>query len=249
MLIQPLIDKLIQLRLPAFRDGLQEQLNNPKYAQLTFEERLALLVDLEVTRRHDRRIQRLIKLADFPQPASIEDLDLSASRGLERRFVLELAQGNWIDQHLNTLVLGPTGSGKSYLSCSLGLAACRTGHSVRYFRTSRLLFQIAQTHLDGSYPVLLAKLAKVNLLILDDWLRDPISASETRDLLEVLDDRYGRVSTLVASQLPVSDWFTQFPSPTHADAILDRIIHNAHRLNLIGDSQRRLRSPIAMSST
>ena len=249
MLIQPLIDKLIQLRLPAFRDGLQEQLNNPKYAQLTFEERLALLVDLEVTRRHDRRIQRLIKLADFPQPASIEDLDLSAARGLERRFVLELTQGNWIDQHLNTLVLGPTGSGKSYLSCSLGLAACRTGHSVRYFRTSRLLFQIAQTHLDGSYPVLLAKLAKVNLLILDDWLRDPISASETRDLLEVLDDRYGRVSTLVASQLPVSDWFTQFPSPTHADAILDRIIHNAHRLNLIGDSQRRLRSPIAMSST
>lgn len=249
MLIQPLIDKLIQLRLPAFRDGLQEQLNNPKYAQLTFEERLALLVDLEVTRRHDRRIQRLIKLADFPQPASIEDLDLSAARGLERRFVLELTQGNWIDQHLNTLVLGPTGSGKSYLSCSLGLAACRTGHSVRYFRTSRLLFQIAQTHLDGSYPVLLAKLAKVDLLILDDWLRDPISASETRDLLEVLDDRYGRVSTLVASQLPVSDWFTQFPSPTHADAILDRIIHNAHRLNLIGDSQRRLRSPIAMSST
>ena len=249
MLIQPLIDKLIQLRLPAFRDGLQEQLNNPKYAQLTFEERLALLVDLEVTRRHDRRIQRLIKLADFPQPASIEDLDLSAARGLERRFVLELTQGNWIDQHLNTLVLGPTGSGKSYLSCSLGLAACRTGHSVRYFRTSRLLFQIAQTHLDGSYPVLLAKLAKVDLLILDDWLRDPISASETRDLLEVLDDRYGRVSTLVASQLPVSDWFTQFPSPIHADAILDRIIHNAHRLNLIGDSQRRLRSPIAMSST
>lgn len=249
MLIQPLIDKLIQLHLPAFRDGLQEQLNNPKYAQLTFEERLALLVDLEVTRRHDRRIQRLIKLAGFPQPASIEDLDLSASRGLERRFVLELAQGNWIDQHLNTLVLGPTGSGKSYLSCSLGLAACRTGHSVRYFRTSRLLFQIAQTHLDGSYPVLLARLAKVDLLLLDDWLRDPISASETRDLLEILDDRYGRVSTLVASQLPVSDWFTQFPSPTHADAILDRIIHNAHRLNLSGDSQRRLRSPIAMPST
>jgi DNA replication protein DnaC len=249
MLIQPLLDKLIQLRLPAFRAGLQEQLNNPQYAALTFEERLALLVDLEVTRRHDRRILRLIKLADFPQSATLEDLDLSAGRGLDRRFVLELAQGNWIDQHLNTLVLGPTGSGKSYLSCALGLAGCRTDHSVRYFRTSRLLFQLAQSHLDGSYPSLLASLAKVDLLILDDWLRDPIAATETRDLLEILDDRFGRVSVLVASQLPVAEWFTQFPSPTHADAILDRVIHNAYRLNLTGDSQRKLRSPIVMPST
>ena len=126
MLTQPLLDKLVQLHLPAFREGLQEQLNNPKYAELAFEERLALLVDLECTRRHDRRIQRLSKLAAFPQSATLEDLDLSASRGLERRFVLELAQCNWIDQHLNTLVLGPTGSGKSFLSCVLGLAACRT---------------------------------------------------------------------------------------------------------------------------
>jgi len=159
MLTQPLLDKLIQLRLPAFHDGLQEQINNPKYIELSFEERLALLVDMEITRRHDRRIQRLIKLAAFPQSATLEDLDLSASRGLERRFVLELAQGNWIDQHLNILVLGPTGSGKSFLSCVLGFAACRTNHSVRYFRTSRLLFQLAQSHLDGSFPLLLASLA------------------------------------------------------------------------------------------
>ncbi len=249
MLTQPLLDKLVQLRLPAFRDGLQEQLNNPKYTELSFEERLALLVDLEVTHRHDRRIHRLIQTAAFPQSATLEDLDLSASRGLERRFVLELAQGNWIDQHLNTLVLGPTGSGKSYLSCALGLAACRTGHSVRYFRTSRLLFQFAQSHLDGSFPVLLASLAKTDLLILDDWMRDPISASETRDLLKILDDRFGRVSTLVASQVPVGEWFSRFPDPTHADAILDHVIHNAYRLNLTGDSQRKVRSPIPMSST
>ncbi|MFH1906269.1 MAG: IS21-like element helper ATPase IstB [Chloroflexota bacterium] len=249
MLTQPLLDKLIQLRLPAFHDGLQEQINNPKYIELSFEERLALLVDMEITRRHDRRIQRLIKLAAFPQSATLEDLDLSASRGLERRFVLELAQGNWIDQHLNILVLGPTGSGKSFLSCVLGFAACRTNHSVRYFRTSRLLFQLAQSHLDGSFPLLLASLAKIDLLILDDWMRDPISASETRDLLEILDDRFGRVSTLVASQVPVGDWFSRFPDPTHADAILDRVIHNAYRLNLTGDSQRKVRSPIPMSST
>ena len=249
MLIQPLLDKLVQLRLPAFRDGLQEQLNNPKYAELAFEERLALLVDLECTRRHDRRIQRFIKLAAFPQSAHLEDLDLSASRGLERRFVLELAQSNWVDQHLNTLVLGPTGSGKSFLSCVLGLAACRTDHSVRYFRTSRLLFQLTQSHLDGSFPDLLASLAKFDLLILDDWMRDPISAPETRDLLEILDDRFGRRSTLVASQVPVNEWFQRFPDPTHADALLDRIIHNAYRLNLTGDSQRKVRSPIPISVT
>jgi len=249
MLTQPLLDKLVQLRLSAFRDGLQEQLNNPKYTELAFEERLALLVDLEITRRHDRRIQRFVQAAAFPQSATLEDLDLSASRGLERRFVLELAQGNWIDQHLNTLVLGPTGSGKSFLSCVLGLAACRTNHSVRYFRTSRLLFQLAQSRLDGSFPTLLASLAKVDLLILDDWMRDPITAPETRDLLEILDDRFGHVSTLVSSQVPVGEWFSRFPDPTHADAILDRIIHNAYRLNLTGDSQRKVRSPIPMSST
>lgn len=249
MLTQPLLDKLIQLRLPAFRDGLREQLNNPQYAELSFEERLALRVDLEYTRRRDHRLHRRRKLANFPLSASIEDLDLSPSRGLERHWVLELAQSNWISQHLNILVLGPTGSGKSFLSCALGVAACQADFSVRYFRTSRLLFQLAQAHGDGSFPALLSSLAKVDLLILDDWLRDPISGTETRDLLEILDDRFGHVSTLVASQLPVADWFTQFPNPTHADASLDRLLHNAYRLNRIGDSQRKLRTVLPMPST
>lgn len=249
MLIQPLLDKLIQLRLPAFRDGLQEQLRNPQYAELAFEERLALLVDLEYTRRHDRRIQRRIRLASFPQGATIEDLDLSPSRGLDRRFVLELAQCVWIANHLNVMVLGPTGCGKTFLASAFGLSACRNDYSVRYFRTSRLLYQLAQSHQDGSYPTLLASLAKLNLLILDDWMRDPITASEARDLLEVLDDRFGRVSTLIASQVPVTDWFTRFPDPTIADAVLDRIVHNAYRLTLTGDSQRKTRSAVSMPST
>ena len=249
MLTQPLLDKLIQLHLPFFREGLQEQLRNPQYSELAFEERLALLVDLECTHRHDRRIQRRVRLAGFPQSASIEDLDLSATRGLERRFVLELSQCIWIANHLNTLVLGPTGSGKTFLASALGLSACRNDHTVRYFRTSRLLFQLAQSHNDGSYPSLLASLAKLDLLILDDWMRDPLTAAEARDLLEVFDDRFGRVSTLVASQVPVADWFARLPDPTIADSILDRIIHNSYRLNLTVGSQRKIRSPISVPAT
>ena len=249
MLTQPLLDKLVQLHLPSFREGLLEQLRNPQYSELAFEERLALLVDLECTHRHDRRIQRRVRLASFPQPASIEDLDLSSARGLDRRFVLELSQCVWIASHLNTLVLGPTGSGKTYLASALGLSACRNDHAVRYYRTSRLLFQLAQSHLDGSYPTLLASLAKLDLLILDDWMRDPLTASEARDLLEVFDDRFGRVSTLVASQVPVADWFARLPDPTIADSILDRIIHNSYRLTLTGDSQRKTRAAVPKSSS
>jgi DNA replication protein DnaC len=249
MLIQPLLDKLVQLRLPAFRNGLQEQLGNPKYAELAFEERLALLVDAECTRRHDRRIQRRIQQANFPQPATLEDLDLSPGRGLDRRFVLELASGNWIANHLNVLVVGPTGSGKTFLISSLGLAACRNDCSVRYYRTSRLLYQLAQSHQDGSYPTLLSSLAKLDLLILDDWMRDPISTVNAQDLLEVMDDRFGRVSTLVASQVPVGDWFVRFPDPTIGDSVLDRLVHNAYRLQFEGDSQRKIRSAALMPST
>lgn len=249
MLIRPLLDKLVQLRLPAFRDGLQEQLNNPQYAELTFEERLALLVDRECTNRHERRIQRRVKQANFPQPAAIEDLDLSAGRGLERRFILELAQSTWVASRLNILVTGPTGSGKTFLTSALGLSACRNDYSVRYFRTSRLLYQLTLSHQDGSYPDLLASLAKLDLLILDDWMRDPISSPNSQDLLEILDDRYGRVSTLVASQVPVADWFVRFPDPTLGDGILDRIIHNAYRLNLEGESQRKTRAAALMPST
>jgi DNA replication protein DnaC len=249
MLIQPLLDKLTQLRLPAFRDGLQEQIANPQYAELAFEERLALLVDRECSGRTDRRTQRRIHLANFPLPAAIEDLDLSSGRGLDRRFILEMAQCLWVASHLNILVLGPTGGGKTFLACALGLAAARSNYSVRYFRTSRLLYQLAQSHLDGSYPALLAGLAKLDLLILDDWMRDPVTPPSAQDLLEVLDDRFGRVSTIVASQVPVADWFARFPDPTLGDAILDRIVHNAYRLNLEGESRRKTRSAIPMSST
>ena len=249
MLIQPLLDKLTQLRLPGIRSGLEEQLQNPQYAELSFEDRLGLLVDLECTRRADNSLRRRIKTARFTLPATIEDLDLSPARGLERSLVLELAQGEWIRRHLNILVLGPTGAGKSYMACALGYAACRQGFSVRYQRTSRLLHEIMLSHADGSYPKLLTKLARMQLLIFDDWLRDPLTPSQARDLLEILDDRYGRSSTLVATQIPVEDWHAQFPDPTLGDAILDRLVHNSYRLELKGESMRKTRSLLPSLTT
>jgi DNA replication protein DnaC len=244
MLTQPLLEKLTQLRLSAFRTALEDQLQSPQYAQLSFEERLGLLVDIEITRRTNDRLLRRLKSARFPLQATIEDLDLSASRGLKRAQILELAQGQWVRNHLNVLVLGPTGAGKTYLSCALGRAACEAEFNVRYVRTSRLLQSLDLAQADGSYSQLLRSLARTHLLIFDDWLRDPLSRSQAKDLLEILDDRYGRSATLVATQVPVGEWHARIPDPTLADSILDRLIHNAYRLALSGDSMRKVHSPL-----
>ena len=249
MLTQPLLDKLSQLRLPAFRAALEEQLHNPQYADLPFEDRLGLLVDRECIRRDNNRLQRRLKAARLPLPATIEDLDLSPSRGIDRRLVLQLAQGEWIAHHLNILVLGPTGVGKTFLSCALAHSACRHNFTVRYLRTSRLLHQTTLSHADGSYPKLLDAFARVHLLILDDWLRDPLTRTQSQDLLEILDDRYGRSSTIVATQVPVAEWHARFPDPTIGDAILDRLVHNAYRLHLKGESRRKINSPLTMPTT
>ena len=247
MLTQPLLDKLTQLRLPAFRAALEEQLHNPQYADLPFEDRLGLLVDRECTHRDNNRLKRRLKAARLPLPATMENLDLSASRGLDRRLVLQLAQGEWIRQHLNILVLGPTGVGKTFLASALAHAACRHNFNVRYYRTSRLLHETELSHADGSYPKLLDAFARVQLLVLDDWLRDPLTRLQSQDLLEILDDRYGRSSTLVATQVPIAEWHARFPDPTIGDAILDRLVHNAHRLTLRGESRRKNHSPMTTS--
>ena len=245
MLTQPLLDKLTQLGLSGFRTALQEQLQSPHYADLLFEERLGLLVDIEVTRRANNRLKRRLQAAKFPQPATMEDLDLSAKRGLNRAQVLQLAQGEWVSRHLNMLVLGATGAGKTFLACSLGRAACEAEFNVSYQRTSRLLQSLELARADGSFPQLLSKLARTHLLIFDDWLRDPLSRSQARDLLEILDDRYGRQATMVVSQIPVAAWHSRIPDPTLSDAILDRLIHNAYRLELQeGESMRKVHSPL-----
>lgn len=244
MLTQPLLEKLSQLNLSAFRTAFEEQLGNPQYAEPSFEERLGLLVDIEITRRANQRLQRRIKSARFPLQAALEDLDLSPKRGLKRVQVLELAQADWVRRHLNVLILGATGTGKTYLACTLGRAACEAELNVRYVRTSRLLQTLELAQADGSYSQLLRSLARTPLLIFDDWLRDPLSRSQAKDLLEILDDRYGRTATLVATQVPVSEWHARIPDPTLADSVLDRLIHNAYRLNLSGDSMRKVHSPL-----
>lgn len=246
MSTQILLDKLLTLRLPAFREGLRQQTANSQYTDLTFEERLLLLVDLECTRRSDSRMKRRLKLAEFPLSASIETVDFDPKRGLERRRILELAQCQWVEKALNVLIVGATGTGKTFLACAFGTAACRSGYSVRYLRTSRFLHTLSRARQDGSYLAFLRALTKTDVLILDDWLRDPIQVSAAQDLLEVFDDRFSKTATVIASQLPVTDWHARFPDPTLADAILDRTIHSAYRLSLTGDSQRKLRGTRAM---
>jgi len=245
MLTQPLLEKLTQLRLSGFRRAFEEQFEKNHYAELSFEERLGLLVDIEITQRANNRLRRRIKTARFPLMATIEDLDLSPARGLKRAQILELAQGQWVARHLNMLVLGATGAGKTFLSSALGRASCEADFSVRYFRTSRLLQSFELAHADGSFPKLLRSLARTHLLILDDWLRDPLSRSQAQDLLEILDDRYGRAATLIATQVPVSSWLARIPDPTLGDSILDRIVHNAYRLELSSaESMRKIHSPL-----
>ena len=246
---QTLDDQLHVLRLSAFREALREQQASPQYTDLPFEDRLALLVDAECNQRREKRVKRNIHAAAFPLQAALEDLDFSPARGLERRFILELGQCHWITSHQNILIHGPTGGGKSYLASAFGVAAVRLGFTVRYHRTSRLLHSLTMARQDGSLTQLLRSLARTNLLILDDWMRDAISTQNAQDILEVLDDRFGHSATLIASQVPVADWHLRIPDPTLADAILDRLVHNAHRIHLQGESQRKLRSQRSMPNT
>jgi DNA replication protein DnaC len=249
MTIQALYDQLRELRMSTFGNALREQQANPKYNELTFEDRLSLLVDAECIQRRENRIKRNIRTAKFTMQATLEDLDFSPSRGLDRRLILELGQSNWVASRHSILVLGPTGSGKTYLASALGVAAARNGYSVRYYRISRLLHTLSIARQDGSLTKLLRTLAKTKLLVLDDWMRDTITIQNAQDILDVLDDRFGHAATLIASQVPVADWHLRIPDPTLADAILDRIVHSAHRVQLEGESQRKLRAQRSMPHT
>lgn len=238
MLRHPTIEKLQQLKLAAMAHALQEQHGHAKADSLSFEERLGLLADREITERSNRRLALRLRHAKLRQTAAIEDLDTRIPRGLDKALILLLATCKWIAEHLNCLVTGPTGIGKTWLACALAHKAARDGYSVLYVRLPRLLSDLDLGRADGRYPKLMKALAKVDVLVLDDLAMAPMTDAHRRDLLEIIDDRYQRRSTIVTSQIPQKQWHTAIAEPTLADAILDRLVHNAYKIALSGKSMR-----------
>lgn len=239
MLTHPTEQKLERLGLTGMAKALEEQRRNPDIASLSFDERLALLVDREAIERENKRLVSRLKFAGLRQNAVVEDVDHKIARGLDRALFARLVTGDWIDQKQNLIIVGKTGLGKSWLACALGHKACRDDRSVVYHRVPRLFDALALARGDGRHARLLRAIARMQLLILDDFGLADVTADQARDLLELLDDRQGRGSTIVTSQVEVKHWHGMIASPTVADAILDRLVHSAHRLTLAGESVRK----------
>lgn len=238
MLIEPLFDKLASLRLSGMSEALKEQLSQGP-SDLSFEERLAFLVEREYLQRENKRLARRLKQAKLKQTACIENIDFKHPRGLEKAYIMELTHGRWVGEHQNVLITGPTGTGKTYLACALAHHACLKGFTSRYFRLPRLLQDLHVARGDGSYNKMLDMMAKLDLIIFDDWGLSDFNNESRRDLLEVLEDRYKIRSTIITSQLPVENWHEYIGEPTLADAILDRLVHQSVKIPLRGDSLRK----------
>src|SRR5437660_8996663 len=237
-----MLDHLAKLGLTGMAQAFAELDASGDGATLSHADWLGLLVDRETTHRRDKRLAARLRYARLRHNAVVEDVDYRAPRGLDRTLFHKLAEGEWIEAHDNLILCGPTGVGKSWLACALGHKACRDNRSVLYQRVPKLFADLALARGDGRYARILRSLGGVQLLILADWGLDPLDAAPRHDLLEILEERYGRRSTIITSQIPVHKWHDLIGDPTYADAILDRIVHNAHRINLTGHSLRRSRA-------
>jgi DNA replication protein DnaC len=244
MLNEQTLEKLYVMKLNGMADAFKDQLQQPNINDLPFEDRFALLVDLQWTFKENRRMKRLLSNAKLKINGCIEDIDFKTTRGLDKSVILRLATCDWIRNAQNIIITGPTGVGKTYLACALANRACRMGYSAFYIRIPQLFQELSLARGDGSYPNLMKKLTKAKVLILDDIGLAPMTAPERRDLLEVIEDRHGLASTIVATQLPIEIWHENIRDPTIADAILDRLVHNAHKINLKGESMRKLHSTL-----
>lgn len=243
MLQQQSLTQLRTLKLSGMADALDLQWQQSQtYDELSFNERIGLMIQQEITSRENKRLQRLLKSARFKMFARMEDIDFTHPRGLMKNQVATLQTGDWITKHRNLIITGPTGCGKTFLACAIGHYACHQGASVRYFRATRLFETLTISHGDGSYLKLINQIAKADILIIDDWGLEQLTQSQRNDLLEIMDDRHGNKSTIVTSQLPTEKWHTAIGDATLADAILDRLLHNAHKLKLKGESMRKLKS-------
>jgi DNA replication protein DnaC len=238
MLIEQTMDKMNLMKLTGMAAALTLQLESHEHSQLAFDERLGLLVDAEWTAREQRKLTKRLRSAKLRYPASFENIDFKHPRGLDRQQVLSLGNCAFVENRHNLLITGPTGIGKSYLACAFVERACRRGYKGAYARMPRLMQQIAVARGDGSYARILDRLAKLELLAIDDWLLAPLRDAERRDLVEVIEDRSERASTIIASQLLVKDWHAAIGDANLADSICDRLLHNAHRLELRGRSKR-----------
>lgn len=242
MLINPIINKMEQLRLKAMAKAFREQLEQPFMTELSFEDRIGLLVDIEITTRENHRLQKRLSKAKLQQSACLEDIDYLATRSLDKSLLATLSQCQWAASHQNILIVGPCGTGKTFLACALAHKACLLGSTVQHYRIGRLLSDLQLNKGDGQYSKRMAEIAKIDVLILDDFGLSNLTEENRRDLLEILDDRHQKGSAIVTSQIPVKLWHETIGNETLADAILDRLVHNSYRIDLKGESMRKVRS-------